>query len=189
MSRLWTPPKATREEVDQRHKYAASVEQMVERFSSVIEQFNRELYKFDPSLELVFIKPTASVANLPGAVPGRYHVIRKMEDGHVSLIPIVGPSGEFAEPDSGLFKWLAEQDMWNDRSRRVREEMLSRAEASRLRQKEREEEERIAELKERYAAISRTQVSMNRDSAWGQNARGAKKARANKPKLHLPRAA
>jgi Mg2+ and Co2+ transporter CorA len=189
MSRLWTPPKATREEVDQRQKYTASVEQMVDRFSTVIEQFNPELYKIDPSLELVFIKPNAQVENLPGAVPGRYHVIRKLPDGHVSLIPVVGPRGEFVEPDSGLFTWLAQADLWNERTRRAREEMQARADAARLRQKEREGEERIAELKERYAAISRTQVSMNRDSAWGQNVAGAKKQRASRPKIHLPRAA
>lgn len=174
---LWTPGRVDRKTLDQRERYSASMEQMMDRFKSVLDRFNPELKRLDPDMEMVFFPHTV---DLPGVRPGRYHVVKRVPWGPPSLIPIVGPRGEFVEPDSGLFTWLAKNDMWNARSRRERERLEADAESARLRQSERETEDRQQEILERWRAVKRTQVSMNTDTAWGQNAKGARAARANR---------
>lgn len=141
---------------------------MVQRLHGKMEEFNRELYKIDPRLELVFLPPNAEVI---GAIPGRYHVLNKSPNAPVTVIPITGPDGEFVEPDSGLFAWLARNDMWNSRAKHDRERIERNADAAAQRQRERETEERQAELVERWKAATETSISMNRSSPWTQTAK------------------
>jgi hypothetical protein len=167
VSRLWTPPKVDRELKESSRSYAASVEKMVDRFKSVLEDFNRDLKRMDPNLELVFFPPNAKAA---GVIPGRYHLMRTLPDGPPSLVPITGPSGEFAEPDSGIFEWLRKSDMWSAAARRDRERANDEARKASERRKEQEAEERTAEIVERWKAATRTFVSMDRSNPWTQNA-------------------
>lgn len=168
---IWLPPKVNRGLREKTSEYAASVESMVQRFKDKMDEFNRELYKLDPRLELIFVPPNA---DLVGAIPGRYHVLRTAPDAPPTLIPVTGPNGEFCEPDSGIFTWLAENDMWNDRAKHDRERMRRRAEESARRQKEREREEMREELVERWKAATETSISFNRSSPWSQNVAGAR---------------
>jgi hypothetical protein len=93
-------------------------------------------------------------------------------DGVGSVEPYVDELGGYREPDSGLFELVRRSDMWDDRlerdRRRVREEALKAKE-----KREREELEEIErEAFERWQAVTRTQVSLNRDSPWTQNTNG-----------------
>lgn len=169
---IWLPPKVDDRLRRKTSEYTASVDSMVHRLKGKMDEFNRELYKIDPQLELIFVPPNA---DLVGAIPGRYHVLRTPPVGPPTLIPITGPNGEFCEPDSGLFTWLAENDMQNSRARHERERVQRQAEESARRQKAREDEERREELVDRFNAAFRTSVSFS-DSPWTQTAK-AKRAK------------
>lgn len=165
---IWLPPKVRPALRDKTTEYAASIHQMVERFRGTMEEFNRELHRIDPRLELIFVPPNA---DLPGAIPGRYHVLRTDPVAPPTLIPITGPKGEFCEPDSGIFRWLAENDMWNDRAKHERERMRRNAEESERRARDREREEIREEIVDRWKAATETSVSMTRARPWTQTAR------------------
>jgi hypothetical protein len=132
--------------------------------------FDRELKRIDEKLMMVWFDEGADLPS--GAVGGRYHLIRDNEGAPPSVIPITGPGGEFIEPNSGLFEWLRKGDMWNAQARRDRDEARDRARRAAERAREREREELQEELRDRFNANFRTSVSLNRDSAWSQNARG-----------------
>jgi hypothetical protein len=167
MPRLWTPPKVDRGLADETRAFTADMERMLDRTRGILREFTRDLKAMDPDLELVFFDPDASG---PGIVPGRYHVLRKDRfDGPPTLIPIVGPNGEFAEPDSGLFDYLRKIDLWNTAAARDRERAHDEARKAAERAREREQEERHEELVERWKAATETRVSMNDASPWSQN--------------------
>lgn len=146
------------------------------RTDSLCEEFNRELKRMDPYLEMIFIGDDAMVQ---GAVPNRYHLSRKSPDAPATLIAITDEHGGFVEPGSAIFAKLAEGDLWSARSRRERQRAVEEAERARDRKKAREDEARRGELLERYNAAFRTQVSMNRSTPWTQNnSANARRARA-----------
>lgn len=182
---LFVPPRVAREiHGEARRRETEAMKALVaDRGWAWVQEFNVELDRIEHGLRLVFCPDPAPVdAVACGAKPGRWHVFRPATSGPMSVLPITGPNGEFAEPSSAVFDMLRRNDWWDDRvisDRRKREERLQRAE------KDREEKERAdfnRDIYERWLAVSRTQVSMNRDTAWGQNAAGAKRARGNKGK-------
>lgn len=165
---LWTPPKVSREHEDATRAYTADMERMLDRTRSILREFTADLKRMDPDLELIFVEPDASA---PGLVPGRYHVLKTDRfNGPPTLIPITGPNGEFAEPDSGLFDYLRRCDLWNNRARADRERADEEAVRAGERAREREQEERHEELVERWRAATETSVSLNDASPWSQNA-------------------
>jgi hypothetical protein len=137
------------------------------RTDDVCERFNRELRQIDRRLEMRFFGPEPG---LVGAVPNRYTLVLTPEVGPKTLIVLHGPRGEFMEPTSAVFAKLAEGDLWNADARRDRDRKAEAAERARDRQRQREQDDRNEELRDRYNAATRTWVSMNRDSAWTQNA-------------------
>lgn len=147
---------------------------MVERFRGVMDWFNRELKQIDPNLELVFAPPTAKTVGLK---PGRWHVLKHVPGGPPNLKVIEGPDGEYVDPDSGLFDMLARSDLWNDRAVADQRRRAEAAQRAKERQEEREREALRAEAVERWAAVSRAQVSMNRSVPWSQNHAGRRGAR------------
>ncbi len=176
MSRLFLPPRVSRELVEQRQVRDADIV-LRSRTDGVCEEFTREFRKMDPYLSMIFIGDDAGVQ---GAVPNRYHISRRSPDAPATLISITGPNGEFVEPGSAIFAKLAEGDLWSARSRRERERAVEEAERARDRKRARETEARREELKERLDAAFRTQVSLNRDTPWAQNMAGAKRTRGNR---------
>jgi hypothetical protein len=172
---LWVPPKVRRELRDSTAAHTADVMAMVDRFKGFMDQYNRMLKEIDPHLELIFAKPNARA---PGLVPGRYHVMRHIPGGPPTLLPVTGPNGEFVEPDSGVFEALARSDLWNDRQTQDQRRNREAAERARDRQRAHEAQERQSELAERWAAVSRAQVSMNRSAPWSQNTSGRRGARS-----------
>jgi hypothetical protein len=144
------------------------------RTDALCDEFNRELRKMDPYLELIFIGDDAGVQ---GAVPNRYHLSRRSPDAPATLISITDEHGGFVEPGSAIFDKLAEGDLWSARSRRERQNAQQEAERARDRKRARETEQRQEELKDRYNAAFRTSVSMA-DTGWSQNASGRRGRRA-----------
>lgn len=157
---------------DSTREYEAEVLSMVDRFRSVMDWFNRELREIDVNLELIFAPPTVKVV---GLMPGRWHIMRHMPGGPPTLIPYVGPNDEYLDPDSGIFEMLRRSDMWDERAAGDQRRRVEASAAAASRQKAREAEARREEIKERMAAATRVQVSMNRDVAWTQNHAGSRR--------------
>lgn len=148
------------------------------------EEFNVELRRMDPHLELVWYPENARAAQ--GFVRGRYHLIRHNPDASGSVEPLVDEVGGFREPDSSIYEWLARSDMWNDRAMAERRRITARAIDARCAADRRDEEDRKAELVDRANAAWRATVSMDSDNAWSQNAAGKRGAVGGKSKLVLP---
>ena len=175
MGQLWVPPQVDRKLREERNAYTASVEAMAQRVGSVIEEFTARLREIDPYLELIFSPPKE---NLPaGMVPGRYMCMRHNPGAPPSLMVIETEDGKFMEPGSKLLDDLRSRDMWSPQAVRAREEKKRARLAYEERQKEREREERRAEILERWAAVSRTFVSMDQSTPWSQNANGRRGVR------------
>jgi hypothetical protein len=76
-----------------------------------------------------------------------------------------------------VFDALAEADLWNERANRDRARIKREAEEAKRRREEQERRDRDAEVLERWKAVSRAQVSMNRDVPWSQNHAGRRGVR------------
>jgi hypothetical protein len=138
--------------------------------TGVCAEFTRELQRIDPGLELVWWPASASA---PGFVPGRYHVVwHHPGDGPGSVEPLVDGAGGYREPDSSLFDLVRRSDMWNDRAQREKQRIREQALKAREKRERDELEEIQQEAEERWLAVTRAQVSMNRDTPWTQNASG-----------------
>lgn len=168
MTRLWVPPKVEKRLVESRMRDTAEALKMVEMDPLCI-QLTAELRDFDEKVSVVKAKDHAHAPNIR---PGFYHVMRFNEGAPLSFTPIEARDGGFKVPTSEVLERLRRSDLWNTRVVRDRE-LVARREAERqARVEEREREERVAEITERWAAASRTQVSLNRDGPWSQNAAG-----------------
>lgn len=127
-----------------------------------VRHFTRELKSIDVDLELV---KASNNATLPGLVPGYWHILRKGTP--CTLITLEGPNGEYREPGSWMFPWLAEQDAWNDRTQQMKKELREKAERAKSREKERERQDRAGQLNELLKWQNNASVSMtNRGKGW-----------------------
>ena len=175
MSLLWTPPNVSRELRDGTRAYEAEVFEMVDRFHGVLRYWNGVLKAKDPNLEMIFAKPHGKP--VMGLLPGRFHVVRHVPGGPPSLLPIVGPDGEFVEPTHRVLDMLDGRDLWDERARTAQRKFLAAREREERRAKEVEAEQRSEELRDRWRAVSETSVSMNRRTPWSQNVKGRRGVR------------
>jgi hypothetical protein len=137
--------------------------------NEVCERFTRELRKIDVYLEMVYW-PLRN-PELPGFVPGCYHVVRHNPTAAGSVEALTGPDGGYMEPGSWVFEMVRRSDMWNVEAERDRARIVARAVAARDRARQREIEDRREELRDRVNAVTRTSVSMT-DVPWSQNSAG-----------------
>ena len=182
---LWKPPAVSTRlsEETQRREAEAGKALAYERKVKWVEDFNRDLENVWPGMRLVWCPDPAPVeAVAMGARPGRWGILMPSKHGGPSSVkPIIGPDGCFVDPSvnaSAIFDSLREQDWWNPEVRRERERVQEEARRAAEKRKQQEREDRDREVLERYLAVSRAQVSMNRDTPWTQNAQGR---RAKKP--------
>lgn len=184
MGSVWVPPKVSAEMMAERQRFNAEMQEqaVVNRLVGEMERFNYELRQIDERLELVFI-PSHADPGATGCRPGYFHVVRRNDNAPWSIMVVEGDNGEPVEPTSRLFEKLRESDLWNPNvMRRVREKER-RAEEAAEREKIREREARQGEIQERWDAVTRTQVSMNRDTPWTQNqSANARRAAGDKKK-------
>ena len=179
MTEIWVPPDVSRELRDGTREHNASLGNMFRFTDPVCAAWNPVLFEIDPLLKL---GKALDGAFAPGVLPGFYHLVRMIPDAPWWVQPLTGPSGEFAEPTSAMLDMLRANDLQNARARMDRELAQERARREQEAQVERDREERHQEIEERVAALTRTQVSMNPDAPWGQNARGAALQRSRKRK-------
>lgn len=170
---LWLPPAVSRELAQETAIRQAAIE-MASYVERTMAQWNPELQRVDPDLQLIKAKQTSDV---PGMKPGFWHLLM-VKKGVPTLIVLEDPlTGGFREPGSWMFDMLRASDLWNGRAVRDRERRLDAALRAKQRAKEAEDEERQTEILERYLAATRAQVSMNRDAPWSQNVQGRRGAK------------
>lgn len=176
MSQLFIPPRVAAELKAESQRHAAEVQGSLE-MGATIEKWDRMLAEIDPRLTLVRAKSWVKTGT--PLKPGFWHIIRDNADKGAppTVMVIEGPNGEFAEPTSAIFDLLHRNDLQRPgamREIREREERIRRAQEK---EREIEREERQREILERFTAGTRVQVSMNRDTAWTQNAKGRRAKR------------
>lgn len=185
---LWTPPRVSRElalETQRREAEALKVI-AVERGFKWVQDFNRDLDEIEHGLRLLWCPDPAPLdAVVCGAHPGRWHVYRPATSGPMNCLALVrntetgdvqlGGQGDFVEPGSWVFEKLKAQDWWSGKVLAERNRQERRLEEARRKREEDERADFDREMYERYQAVSRTQVSMNRDTPWSQNASGARR--------------
>lgn len=174
MSRLFVPPAVARELVLER----AAEEQRLAQFTymgDVMADFNRDLKRIDPYLELARAQDTIRTGT--ALKPGYWHIIRHNPGAPPSVMPIEGPDGEYVEPSSAVFEMLKRNDLQNPATGRRRRERERELEAAKARREARETEEMNAEVLERVLAVSRAQVSMS--GSWSQNHAGRRGRRVD----------
>lgn len=175
---VWVPPKVAQELAEeQRGHYRAVLFPLFDFDDPVCRQWNPELRKLDPHIRIGRAKPMAYVPGVP-VRPGFYHFLRDNPGAPPTVSAITGADDEWVEPDSGLLRKLQSNDLQNPAvivAMRAEQERIKEEEE---RDKLRDREARQGEILERWAAGTRTQVSLNPDVPWSQNAAGR---RARKP--------
>lgn len=174
MSRLWVPPQVDQRLVDGTRDYNTHVLSMLHMEGGILDEWNKELVRMDPHLRLAQASPQAETP----LAAGFYHLVRLNPGAPITVQPITGPSGEFVEPGSQLLDRLREMDLQNVAARVDRLKRERYEEHMQARERERDDERRRAEVEERWAAATRAQVSMNRDTPWHQNAAGRRGRKA-----------
>lgn len=144
------------------------------RRDATLDVLERELRKLDDKLMLV---KAADDATVPGLKPGYYHVVRDCSPAPPAILPIVGDEGEFVEPTFKLLDVLRAGDLQNERAMAARRRQDEESARRRARDRQRGHEERVEEMTDRWRAVNKTSVSMNRDTAWTQSANGKRAKR------------
>jgi hypothetical protein len=166
---MWVPPQVSRELEEQRRQYEAAVRLMLDWCEAPRDDLNRVAQSIDTNLAVLRALP-----NVPAGFPlkgGFFHVVRVNPGAPVTCEPITDNAGGFIEPTpTALERMLRERDLQNPQVRHA----LERREAERAEQarsaEASEREGRQEEMRDRILAATRTQVSMNPDAPWSQNA-------------------
>lgn len=155
MSALWLPPGAQRDSEVARE--TRLIQAQVERVARSLEHWNRELATIDPYLSVVLAKPETTVDGLRG---GYYHLVRQQPGSPAYIKPIEGPNGEWRDLDSSILDIALEDDLWNDRTQRMRREQNEKREAARQRERDRNAQARAAEFNERWHARNTVSIQV-----------------------------
>lgn len=178
MPDLFVPPKvvaALQEERQRREAQALDALRAEHRWGWV-KEFNHELDRVVPGMKLVWCPDPAPLdAVACGAHPARWNLIWPgFHGGPLSVLALEDGDGGYREPGAWVFDMLARSDLWDSRVQRDQRRIRREAEVARARREERERAERDQDVLDRWLAASRTQVSMNRDVPWSQNAAGVR---------------
>jgi hypothetical protein len=106
------------------------IEQATDSQLAFVDWFNEQLALIDRNLKLIFCGDR--FPDLPGVVPGRWHVVRLADRrGELpSFKAIVAADGGYMEPHSGIFDQLKRMDLWGpDGIGRLERERAEEAEA------------------------------------------------------------
>lgn len=177
MPALWLPPEVSRELRDHTASYRAEVLKMIETAGPVQAAWNPTLQAKDPRLSMIRAKESA---NAVGLIPGYYHLMMDGEGVPLTFLAIRNPDGSFTEPSHRTLTWLSEADLQNPQVIRERDAQMRSLEERTAKDRAAIADEVTEEAEERWAAATRTQVSMNPDTPWSQNASGARAAKAYK---------
>lgn len=157
-ARDYAQPSAPDSEVSRENR------EMLEQLESevgALAYWTRELQQIDPHLRVVMAKQTVTVE---GMKPGYYHIIRYTgPNSPVYIKPVENPDGTWRDLDSYVLALVQDEDMWNDRLQRDKQKLRARAEEERLRQKDRERQDRVDHFNDRVKHAFNTQISVAKE--------------------------
>lgn len=156
---MWVPPKVHADLLDERKRVDAATVKGLELLAE-LRQFNDELQKIDPHLELVRASPNT---DHPDIRPGFYHLIRHNPTAPVMVEVLEGPNGEFVEPGSNVFDLVEKSDMWSARAMKLRQKKELDAARSKQRERDLEAEQRVFEIGDRLRSLNGSQILVRRD--------------------------
>lgn len=128
--------------------------------SAKLDHYNRELKQIDHYLSVILARPHTTVMGLK---PNYYHLVRQQPGAMAYIKPIEGPNGEWRDLDESIFVTVAEADLWNDATQRELAKLQRRAEAARIRQRDREASDRAREFDERLWHATHVSVRVPKD--------------------------
>lgn len=137
------------------------VQQMADMTGAMLH-YTRELqHRFgDPYLKVVLAHPHTTVQGLK---PNYYHVIRLEPGKPAAILPVEDPeTGEWRDLGEWVFQMVAEADLQNDRTQRMKHEERIKRERERQLQRQREGQERAHEFDERLHSATHASVSIPR---------------------------
>lgn len=173
MGLLWTPPTVSRELQDNTRAFIAEIAASARR-DAICDYWDAELQKIDPKLTIIQAQDNAEAVGLR---PGYWHIIRDCTPGPPSILPLIGPEGEFVEPNSSILDMLREGDLQNERAMEARRKQDEESARRRVRDRERAHEDRVGEMMERWEHVMVPKVGMS-GNGWTASVdgrRGAKK--------------
>lgn len=173
MPSLFIPPRVARELAGKTLKFREDVFKsiLLDDSDPILREFTQQLQRIDPRIVMV----RANMHPEPGVPmrPGFYHLL--IDNGlsvPITVTPITGEDGGFAEPTSRVFERLLGGDMHDRRNL----ERFARVERERFeaveREKARDREERIEHRRDLVNAYTRTSVSTTKAAPWRQNQAG-----------------
>lgn len=140
---------------------ADMLEQLEDVTGSMLH-YTRELqHRFDdPYLKVVLAHSRTTVE---GVKPNYYHVVR-MEPGKPSAVLVLEDeeTGEWRDLGDWVFDYVARSDLQNDRTQRLLHEERIARERERIRQKQREGQDRAREFDDRLWHATHTSISIPR---------------------------
>jgi hypothetical protein len=161
--------------VEQTRDYAGELEALAV-LTDEVKHWTRELKQVDENLELVWVPEGVEH---PALVAGRFHIIEHRPlPTPPNVTPLVGDEDSYVEPGAWMFEMLRRNDNRSERSVRAREERQAKLETARQRAKERESEERAAQLDDHLKTILHPGISMHQSAGrqWTNRAH-AKRSR------------
>lgn len=149
-------PATTRNEI---FRDKADLRENLFSIAAVKADFDRDLKQIDDHLEIVKAKDQTTVVGLKA---GYWHIIR-MNPGHpADVLVLEHPDGSYREPDSSLFDFVMESDLYNDRARKAHRKRQEEARRASERRRERESQDRIDEIGRRVKSRNSTQIHVRR---------------------------
>jgi len=184
---LFVPPRVARElQQETRRREAEALKSL--KLRDLWHEYNARLDRIVPGMRLMWCEETITLdAFTQGGLPAHWHLVWPGYNGGPLTVqplvlrdgePHIGGEGDFIEPGSWMFDRIAEMDMWNERTMRERRRIREAAKEAAARRREQERAAFDRECLEHWLAASRTQISMNRNTPWSQNAAGARAAKA-----------
>lgn len=179
MTKLWTPPRVSRELRETRRQNDADIIASLEP-GDPPEPINSKLKEIDPRLYLG--KAREQVVRGTPLKPGYWHVLRDNSDrdAGLSATPVEDAIGGYVEPsDAGsrLLETIKRNDLQRPGALEERERYRKRREMEEKLQHEEWLGAKVQEGVERWEATHRAFVSMSRDTPWTQSARARKEKR------------
>ncbi len=171
MSRIFLPPKVSRELREKSHRHDSDIDRVCSQ-DVVCARWTYELRKLDPFLRMVKA-PEKPVLGLE-LVAGAYHVVRDNPTAPVTVTPIVGNDGLPMEPPGQLLEKLRMMDLQNAQVQRMREQVAEAERRAEERQDAADSARRVETAIDHYKARTQTRISFDRGHKWTQNVAGQK---------------
>lgn len=170
MTRLWTPPKVSKELRESRRQLDADILASLEP-GDPPEPWNSQLKELDPRLYLARARGIIR-AGVP-MKPGYWHVLRDNSDrdAGLSVTPVEDAVGGFCEPNSRLIEMMRRNDLQRPGAIQERENYRLRREFEEKRQHAAWLDDKVQEGVERWEAGNRAFVGWTPEGKWTQSAR------------------